>query len=63
MSIVEELRQEAAALLRNSEAEFSGLLTRAADEIERLGKELADAKRLPDSMAEAFNSGDGSYKP
>lgn len=38
-------------------------LAECLDEIERLQKELKKANRLPDSMQEAFNSGDGSYKP
>lgn len=38
-------------------------LRECLDEIDRLQKELKKANRLPDSMLEAFNSGDGSYKP
>lgn len=38
-------------------------LKNAADTIAKLRADLEAAKRLPDSMQQAFNSGDGSYHP
>lgn len=35
----------------------------AADEIERLRKALKEKSCLPDSIQEALNSGDGTYRP
>lgn len=35
----------------------------AIREIERLEKQLAEKRALPQSIQEALNSGDGSYRP